>query len=421
MTQAPVDGIDWPGLYRWSIKYSDGTSPNCRLSDEDVAFLRGAIQEAFAQEEKPNEVTKEQIAVIEKFLSGEAPARDCIAALSVLQRLTDDYPELSRDLSKLHALEPLLHLLSVPEDTAASGASLAASEQQQQQQYSQGRQQLPQEVPQESEAAKAFIILEKALEILAAVVQNNPQIQQAVADLGGLKVLFNLVRESPRSKALRVRSLQTLSCLLRNHRPSEELFLRSRGLNLLVYAIRSDDPKYQEKACSLCRHLVAEGLVSLESARETGLFTALEMLLPSLQDLLNVQFAETAMQLVIKLLQQHRMALCRSKELPALTASLNNRREWLESARSRLNSELEFLNARAAMKLLTAQESVKLEGLPYDLEAVNSQLVLVDEAVALTNVQHLIPTQQSQPRHKQVQHPSRAQQPPALPSGPAEA
>ncbi|OEH75662.1 hypothetical protein cyc_05852 [Cyclospora cayetanensis] len=353
MTQAPVDGIDWPGLYRWSIKYSDGTSPNCRLSDEDVAFLRGAIQEAFAQEEKPNEVTKEQIAVIEKFLSGEAPA------LSVLQRLTDDYPELSRDLSKLHALEPLLHLLSVPEDTAAS-------------------------VPQESEAAKAFIILEKALEILAAVVQNNPQIQQAVADLGGLKVLFNLVRESPRSKALRVRSLQTLSCLLRNHRPSEELFLRSRGLNLLVYAIRSDDPKYQEKACSLCRHLVAEGLVSLESARETGLFTALEMLLPSLQDLLNVQFAETAMQLVIKLLQQHRMALCRSKELPALTASLNNRREWLESARSRLNSELEFLNARAAMKLLTAQESVKLEGLPYDLEAVNSQLVLVDEAVALT-------------------------------------
>ncbi|KAL8453866.1 hypothetical protein Emag_001674 [Eimeria magna] len=194
-------------------------------------------------------------------------------------------------LVRLNALEPLLRLLVLPSgpDVAAAPRSPSAAAQQQQQQQQQGeeqqQQQQQQQPLQESEAAKAFIILEKTLEILAFVMQNNPQIQQAVADLGGLPLLFALVKEAPRSRALRVRALQTLSCLLRNHKPSEELFLRSKGLFLLVYAIKSDDPKYQEKACSLCRHLVAEGLVSLHEALETGLFVALEMLLPSLQDL----------------------------------------------------------------------------------------------------------------------------------------
>ena len=43
--------------------------------------------------------------------------------------------------------------------------------------------------------------------------------------------------------------------------------------------------QYQEKACSLCHHLVAEGLVSFQQAKDMGLFIALEMLLPALHDL----------------------------------------------------------------------------------------------------------------------------------------
>ncbi|KAL8271270.1 hypothetical protein Esti_004836 [Eimeria stiedai] len=399
----PVDGIDWPGLYRWSIKYSDGTSPQCQLSEEDVLFLRGAIHEAFAQEENPKRVTEEQLVVISKFLEQQVSARDCIVALSVLQRLIDDYPELSRDFAKLNALEPLLRLLVLPsEPDVAVPRSPSAAAQQQQQLHQEGEGQQQQQQPlQESEAAKAFIILEKTLEILAFVMQNNPQIQQAVADLGGLPLLFALVKEAPRSRALRVKALQTLSCLLRNHRPSEELFLRSRGLCLLVYAIKSDDPKYQEKACSLCRHLVAEGLVSLHEALGTGLFVALEMLLPSLQDLQNVQFAETAMQLTIKLLQQHRMTLARGPELGNMSACLKMRREWLLTIGPRLQSEEEFLKSRAAMHLLTPGEEEKLQAIPYDLETVASQLALVDEALDLTNVHHLISSQQ---QHKQQQH-----------------
>ncbi|KAL8447891.1 hypothetical protein Emed_004186 [Eimeria media] len=452
----PVDGIDWPGLYRWSIKYSDGTSPQCQLSEEDILFLRGAIQEAFAQEENPKKVTEEQLALVTSFLKQEASARDCIAALSVLQRLIDDYPELSRDFAKLNALEPLLRLLVLPSGPDVAGArSPSAAAQQQQQQQQQGeeqqqqQQQQQQQPLQESEAAKAFIILEKTLEILAFVMQNNPQIQQAVADLGGLPLLFALVKEAPRSRALRVRALQTLSCLLRNHRPSEELFLRSRGLCLLVYAIKSDDPKYQEKACSLCRHLVAEGLVSLHEALETGLFVALEMLLPSLQDLqsqkitlhqqqqqqlkeqqesptpetpacaaaavlvvaaaADVQFAETAMQLTIKLLQQHRMALARGPELGTMAACLKTRREWLLTIGPRLQSEQEFLKSRAALHLLTPEEEEKLQAIPYDLETVATQLALVDEAIDLTNVQHLLPSQQQHKQQQQHQQPHHGQ------------
>ncbi|CDJ63054.1 hypothetical protein, conserved [Eimeria necatrix] len=413
----PGDGIDWPGLYRWSIKYSDGTSPQCRLKEEDIDFLRGAIQEAFKAEENPVEVIKEQMTIVNSFLNSQTKGRDCIAALSVVQRLIEDYPELSRDLAKLNALEPLLRLLSMDRATlAASGGPATAAQQQQQQQ------QQPQ-VLEESEAAKAFIILEKTLEILASVMQNNPQIQQAVAELGGLGVLFALVKESPRSKALRVRALQTLSCLLRNHRPSEETFLKSKGLTLLVYAIKSDDPKYQEKACSLCRHLVAEGLISFEQIKETGLLQALEMLLPTLQDLSNVQFAETALQLVIKILQQHRISLSRTADLASLTAALTTRSEWLSTALCRLRSEEEFLTARAALKLLTPQEALKLENIPYDREAVQGQMLLVQEALALTKVQHLIPSsqQQRQPQQQQQsvyqqQQPQQLQQQPEHPA-----
>ncbi|KAL8434262.1 hypothetical protein Efla_002027 [Eimeria flavescens] len=178
--------------------------------------------------------------------------------------------------------------------------------------------------------------------------------------------------------------------------------------------------QYQEKACSLCHHLVAEGLVSLTDALDTGLFVALEMLLPSLQNLQNVQFAETAMQLTIKLLQQHRMGLARGPELASLAASLKTRREWLLNTGPRLQSEEEFLKSRAALQLLTPEEEEKLNSIPYDLETVASQLALVDEALELTNVQHLLPAhkqkqqqqRQPQPQNQQTAHPQQQQQQP---------
>lgn len=168
-------------------------------------------------------------------------------------------------ICRLQALNPLLQLVGLyTANPAGEAASCAPSSP-------------PEAVSRqlgEGDAAQAFIILEKTLEILATAVQNNPEAQQAVADLDvclplatalappvslaksgsraadvsvlsaqGLRVLFSLVRENPKSKALRVRALQTLGCLLRHHRPSELSFLNSRGLSLLVYAMSQDDPK----------------------------------------------------------------------------------------------------------------------------------------------------------------------------------
>lgn len=50
---------------------TDGTSPQCRLKEEDIDFLRGAIQEAFKAEENPVEVIKEQMTIVNSFLNSQ--------------------------------------------------------------------------------------------------------------------------------------------------------------------------------------------------------------------------------------------------------------------------------------------------------------------------------------------------------------
>lgn len=79
-----------------------------------------------------------------------------------------------------------------------------------------------------------------------------------------------------------------------------------------------------------------------------------------------------------------RMSLAQTSDLSSMAAALRPRREWLLTCRPRLESQREFLKSRAAMQLLTPDEKEILDSIPYDLETVDSQLALVDEALALT-------------------------------------
>lgn len=79
-----------------------------------------------------------------------------------------------------------------------------------------------------------------------------------------------------------------------------------------------------------------------------------------------------------------RLSLAKTTELASLAATLRVRREWLTTCVPRLQSQQEFLSSRAALQLLTPQEQQTLEDIPYDLEAVHSQLALVEEALQLT-------------------------------------
>ncbi|KFG49998.1 hypothetical protein TGFOU_362490, partial [Toxoplasma gondii FOU] len=75
-------GINWPGLYRWSMEYHDGTLPRS-LSKEDSDFLQNAIREAMRHQEDPAKVLAEQLAMIDGFNQGNSSIRLSLGAAVV--------------------------------------------------------------------------------------------------------------------------------------------------------------------------------------------------------------------------------------------------------------------------------------------------------------------------------------------------
>ncbi|CBZ53596.1 hypothetical protein NCLIV_033830 [Neospora caninum Liverpool] len=345
-------GVNWPGLYRWSMEYHDGTVPR-RMSKEDCDFLQNAIREAMNHQEDPAKVLTEQLAVIDGFNQGNPNIRprNLVAALSVIERLIDDYSELARDFEKLGALQPCLRLLAT--------CSTAA-------QAHETHHERPPVTSEEDDAALAATVVNTALTILSLIVANNPQIQEAVYKQQGLALLMNLVKEAPANSSLRVKALTALACEVRHHRQSELAFVNAGGLAILVHAMHSRDEKYQEKAASLTRHLLQEQLLGYAQVEKFDLPGAVGALLEH-TPFTNIQFSETVVQLAIALLQQHRVAMAKAPVLAGLRQTLLDRQrhlvEMLREMEKRGNSD-ELLPDDFATQSSLLEEAISIAKFP---------------------------------------------------------
>eukprot|EP00922_Rhytidocystis_sp_ex-Travisia-forbesii_P016329 GHVS01024298.1.p1 GENE.GHVS01024298.1~~GHVS01024298.1.p1 ORF type:complete len:112 (+),score=29.39 GHVS01024298.1:125-460(+) len=62
--------MDWPGLLKWSLSYSDGTAPSGHskssgMSSDDMKFLEAAIRDYLSTVEDPNKIVQETAAKIQ--------------------------------------------------------------------------------------------------------------------------------------------------------------------------------------------------------------------------------------------------------------------------------------------------------------------------------------------------------------------
>jgi len=208
--------IDWPGLLKWSISYSDGTGESSfkAMSPQDQLFLENAVRDAMAMTKDPYELVQE--AVLK--LKDKDPAV-VLTALHVVESCLDS-ADIARNLHKLDATAPILDLIWHDDDA----------------------------------------IVELALDILAVSLPNNPPLQSDIGNKDGLDNLL-LKLESTTSDTIGVKTLGCISALIRNDAKLENRFVENGHLEVLSEAMKSDNEKFQQKASTLAAHLIREGIV----------------------------------------------------------------------------------------------------------------------------------------------------------------
>jgi len=209
--------LDWPGLLKWSMKYSDGTSTSNykQMSDDDIKFIEGAIREAMSLAEDPYELVKEAI----PRLNDNDPVV-VQTSLRVIDSCLDS-ADIARNLHTLKATAPLIDLIWHEHE----------------------------------------IVIHLALDILSMSLANNPAFQMDVGKMDGLNnFLLRLSHSS--SDVIGVKTLGCISALIRNNRSLETQFVESDGFKVLCSAIASTNEKFQQKALNLSAHLIREGVVS---------------------------------------------------------------------------------------------------------------------------------------------------------------
>lgn len=294
-------GIDWPGLMRWSLKFTDGTSESKRMSDEDAEFLENAIRDALSREVNHMEMAQQSA---EKLTEDDDNAK--IAALGVLQQCVDQAPEVHRNLHKLGAIEPVLHCLECKNDT----------------------------------------IVEKALDVLHDVLPHNPSLQEAVKELGGLRLLMQLADDADPHNC-NAKALGVCGQLLRHNADMEKEFIRRDGLSILRRQLESATapPKAKNKAVNILNHLVVEDRIPMSQVKS---FKLIEMSIKCLEmnvmsdGLLDIGFSEQLAKFVLNLAKL--MQRCRIKDVAPLSNAVRKRIDYVKTVDEDMSVETDVLN-----------------------------------------------------------------------------
>ncbi|CDU84934.1 hypothetical protein YYC_03208 [Plasmodium yoelii 17X] len=277
--------INWPGLLKWSTKYSDGTvDTNKRLSKEDIEFLQGAIKEALSQVEDPYEAIGEAVRNFESKDEGII-----LASAKIIERLVDEYPEVAKNLDKINALDPLLKLLESNNNH----------------------------------------ILESVLQIFSLALSNNPVLQDCVFKKNGLKILLLKLQESKQTTVDK-KLITAISALIRHHDEGENKFIDYGGIAFLVYGMQTNIYKYQEKSALLLKHLIHQNKITFETFEKNKVMNGLIALANNKNiDETGIQYGETTAELFLALMQSHRHKLAKAGYLKQLKELIEGRLNYL--------------------------------------------------------------------------------------------
>lgn len=301
-------GLNWPGLLKWSIAHSDGTSPSVKekMSAERLQFLEAAMKEAMGEFADPNEVVRKAVKTIQE---PEATDADVLRSLNIIHGCIEDAPEISRDLDRLGALEVVVSKIS------ASNSDIS----------------------------------ETALRILQFTLLNNREIQMKAWKYGCLGLVLSNMEENSSAR------FSVISALVRNEKQLEVDFLAQNGREVLLSGLSSINPKVQVKAASLITHFFEENLCQADADFDTKVWNALgKMIDVSVEHpscLYGSQFGETVCATILTMLRL-RETFREAFNLPLMADALRNRLQTLSSE----GHEVERSMIDSILQLMTSQQ-----------------------------------------------------------------
>jgi hsp70-interacting protein len=180
----------WLGLLKWSLAYSDGTSPTTAspMSAEDRAFLEKVMKEGIIDEnERMKEILQQVTEALEDIRqNGQEELQDEIQ--DSLQELRDIVEQIdyARAFAAMKGLPFLLGCIA------------------------------QKEVPRPIQTS--------CLGVLATMASNNPPIQKELLEMGAIKTLSQIYQETPNEPDFRAKIIQALSASVRSYELSEQVF-----------------------------------------------------------------------------------------------------------------------------------------------------------------------------------------------------
>lgn len=183
----------WLGLLKWSLAYSDGTSPTTHspMSEEDKAFLEKVMKEGIINE---NDRMKE---ILQQVTEG----------LEELRRDNNDNQELQDKMEDL--LQELRDIVEQIDYARAFAAMKGLG-------FLLGCVAQP-EVPRSLQTS--------CLGILATMAGNNPPIQKELLEMAALKTLMEIFQSTPpQDVQFRAKIIQALSATVRSYDLAENVF-----------------------------------------------------------------------------------------------------------------------------------------------------------------------------------------------------
>lgn len=197
----------WLGLLKWSLAYSDGTSPTSHspMSEEDKAFLEKVMKEGIIDE---NERMKE-----------------------ILQQVTEGLEQIRENINS--------------NANVNSNSNAANKENEELQDEIQDMMQELRDIVEQIDYARAFAAMKglsfllgcicqpevprsiqtSCLSVLATMAGNNPPIQKELLEMAALKTLMEVFQSTPpENTAFRAKIIQALSAVVRSYELSEQVF-----------------------------------------------------------------------------------------------------------------------------------------------------------------------------------------------------
>jgi hsp70-interacting protein len=195
------DPFAWLGLLKWSLAYSDGTSPSADgmtpMSPEDKAFLEMVMKEGIIDEnERMKTILKEVTTTLDAWRVAKYTNEEAETVEELLQELRDIVEQI--DYARAFAaMKGLVFLLGCVQERNSMPTSTRAM----------------------------------CLGTIATMCQHNPPVQKELLELGALRILSDLFFATHDNAAvddadgsLRARIIQAVSANVRSHDLAESVF-----------------------------------------------------------------------------------------------------------------------------------------------------------------------------------------------------